>query len=93
MKVICINTDKDQVVPSGQYAPQMPDIKEGEVCTVIDQSEYEGLTFYRFAEYIEITNKFRWWYDARSFIPLSDKDEAEMEHNSLITIPKNKCHT
>lgn len=78
MKVICINKDKNQVVPSGQPATQMPDINEGEVVTVIDTSEYKGLMFYRFLEYQDQTGLYRWWYDARSFIPLSNKDETKM---------------
>jgi len=87
MKVICIKSGVNQEVPSGEYAPQMPNIPETTICTVIDESEYKGLTFYMFAEYYN--PKYHWWYDARLFIPLSDKDEAAMEHNSLITITKN----
>ena len=49
MKVICIRGDVyNEVVPSGKYSPPMPRIKEGSICTVIDESNYEGMRFYMF---------------------------------------------
>jgi hypothetical protein len=83
MKVICIRGDVyNEVVPSGKYSPPMPRIKEGSICTVIDESNYEGMRFYMFAEYYDV--KYRFWYPEHDFIPLSEKDETTFERNILI---------
>jgi len=75
MRVICVSSGVNQETANGKYAPPMPNIPETTICTVIDESEYKGLKFYLFAEYYNL--KYRWWYDARCFIPLSDKDETK----------------
>ena len=71
MKVLCIHNDFFLEVPSGEKRFEAsPIIPVGEVCTLIDEADYSGYHFYRFAEYVHSEGKFLWWYDSRSFIPV-----------------------
>lgn len=81
MKVLCIDNDFFQEVPSGEKFDSLPIIPIGTICTIIDEADYSGLHFYRFAEYLHSQGIFLWWYDSRSFIPISDIDETQMERN------------
>lgn len=84
MKVICINTSFIQICVPNETVDKniLPPIKECDILHVVDETEYKGFHFYRFAEYVDSTGKYQWWYDARSFIPLSDKEETvEALHN------------
>ena len=90
MQVICINNDFIEKCPSGQEEWEgLPLIPITSIVTVIDQSEYRGYTFYRFAEYVHPTGAFLWWYDSRSFMPLSEIDETISNKQTQSTTPIN----
>lgn len=85
MKVICIDSEYGlKVVVGAETSPDLPPIQEGAILNVIDETIFRGVRCYRFAEYVDV--KYRWWYDASHFIPLSDKDETEMKREPKINL-------
>lgn len=75
MKVICCANDYFREIPNinpkdEKYVPDLPDVPIGTICTVIDEADYSGMHFYRFAEYTHETGDYKWWYAATCFIDI-----------------------
>jgi len=90
MKVICIDDEySSKEIVGAETAPDLPRIPEGSVVTVIDSTTYKGILCYRFAEYVDITGYYRWWYEASHFIPISEIDETKEESYKLTNLINN----
>jgi len=88
MKVICIdgvNKGEKPYDHKGNIASKSDEIYEGEIYTVVGEYPTSGGLAY----FLEERRKNA-AYAASCFIPISDKDESEISHNSLTTITKNK---